>query len=141
MCYFPIDELKSAGKFLIVDDNRLIQKILNEILSKLDITDVTFVSSGKEAVERYKQDQFDFIFMDLLMPELDGFEASTQIFNYAKEHNLHPHIVAITGHESEENQKKCFDVGIKNIILKPINISQVIEAIASYLVSIEPIEG
>ncbi|MFV5686953.1 response regulator [Flavobacterium sp. GB2R13] len=63
------------NKALIVEDNFINQKVLYKLLNKLNIpSDIAI--NGKEAVSFYNENDYDIIFMDLHMPEMDGFEAT-----------------------------------------------------------------
>ena len=80
--------------------------------------------NGKEAVSIFKEDfqktcscdKFKLIFMDLQMPEMDGFEASAEILKLSSAVN----IIALTAYTGEENKKRCESIGIKETINKPL---------------------
>ena len=78
----PENKIKENLKVLLVEDNLLNQRLLNINLSKLDCI-VTVANNGLEGVEIFKKQKFDVVLMDLMMPVMDGFEASKEIRNFA----------------------------------------------------------
>ncbi len=98
-------EIKSA---LIVDDSKMARVVLKKHLENRDVA-VQMVASGEESIQYLKNNQPDIIFMDCLMPGLDGFETTKQIRrdpNYSE-----IPIVMCTGKESVEDRKKAFEFG------------------------------
>jgi two-component system, sensor histidine kinase and response regulator len=109
---------KQSVRILLVEDNAINQKLATVMLTKggyqVDVAD-----NGKEAVERLaiKPDEYDLIFMDIQMPEMDGYEATRTIRE--KGFGEIP-IIALTANAMKGEQKKCFDAGMNDYIAKPI---------------------
>ncbi|WP_114767073.1 ATP-binding protein [Vibrio rhodolitus] len=99
---------------LVVDDIRMNQIIINQMLKKLSIVPDTAVN-GLEALKAVEQGSYDLIFMDCRMPEMDGFEATS----YLREHNYTRPIVALTAGTTLEEREKCIDSGMDDILTKP----------------------
>lgn len=119
----------SDKKILIVDDNKINLKVLRKILVHFDVS-VTQANSGKEAVELCQDNRFDLIFMDIQMPEMDGLEATSQI-----KQNLDNDatVIAITANVLDETKNKCLEVGMKDVLFKPICIDDIRTAFEEYL--------
>ena len=95
---------------------------LNQLLIKLIILEFGFeidiVANGKLAIEKLKNNHYDIILMDLQMPEMDGFEATTYIRNNLKSQIP---IIALTADVTTIDVEKCKTVGMNDYISKPID--------------------
>ena len=134
-----VNKIKRKHIVLNVDDNYLNLIVINRVCQYLDL-EVVEAKNGLEAiteVENLLQKRkiaFDLIFMDCDMPYLDGFEASKRINEIYWENNMfQTGILAIHYANDEEILMKCYENGIKEIVLKPLNISNFIELISKYL--------
>ena len=115
------DDLPIQGKsFLLAEDNVVNQQVAVQFLSKLGIR-VDVVSNGKEAVEMMYQRNYDYIFMDLQMPEIDGLEA-TQLIRQM-ELPVQPYIIAMTANAMAEDKQVCLDIGMNDFISKPVRLN------------------
>lgn len=115
------DDLPIQGKsFLLAEDNVVNQQVAVQFLSKLGIR-VDVVSNGKEAVEMMYQRNYDYIFMDLQMPEIDGLEA-TQLIRQM-ELPVQPYIIAMTANAMAEDKQLCLDNGMNDFISKPVRLN------------------
>jgi CheY-like chemotaxis protein len=112
-------------KILLVDDTRvnliLTSKIIEQILPNAKIY---LANSGDEALDTYEtHPDIDLVFMDLFMPEMDGYETTLQIFEmYEKK----PLIVALTVDNSLEGIEKVKAYGLKGLISKPVTKQELI---------------
>ncbi len=108
-------------KILVVDDsdaNRYISEIILQSLGG----ETDFAQNGKEAVEMANIKKYDIIFMDCMMPILNGFDASKQIRNNEDSNNLNNvPIIALTGKSSIEDIEKSFIYGMNEHLVKPIS--------------------
>jgi len=106
-------------KALIVEDNIVNQKLLEIILNELEIEN-DIASNGKEALELFIKNRYNFVFMDLSMPVMDGYEATKRIREYEKQKNLKSvPIIALTSNVLEEDRDKFFGVGGSEFLAKP----------------------
>ncbi|URD68990.1 PAS domain-containing hybrid sensor histidine kinase/response regulator [Leptospira borgpetersenii] len=113
-------------KILLVEDNLINQKIALRLLMKLGYT-ADAALNGLEAIECLKERKYDLIFMDIQMPEMDGYEATHLIRkDFAKSK---PVIVAMTANAMEGDKEKCLDAGMDAYIAKPIQIQDIESAI------------
>lgn len=109
---------------LVVDDNRINQKITQKILEKRQFK-CSLADDGEQAITLVKENTFDLILMDIHMPKVDGVEATRQIRTFNKEIP----IVALTAVELDEMRAAIMDSGMNDIILKPYDISQFLTTI------------
>ncbi len=115
-----IEEVKEpAGedvKVLVADDVAVNQKLLKLQLERMGFA-VTLVKSGSEAVDAVRSADFDLILMDCDMPEVDGYEATTQIRALEPEKSQIP-IIAVTAYDREGDREKCLAAGMNDFITK-----------------------
>lgn len=108
-------------KILVVDDdifNMILAKaILNNIMPGVCISEA---QNGLVAYESIISNNYDIVFMDVQMPELDGNEATRRIREYEKEKNKHTVIVGLTAGAHSEEREKCFQAGMDEFLTKPI---------------------
>lgn len=115
---------------LLAEDNPVNQTIISRVLRKWKMH-VEVVSNGLQAIEQIKSRHFDMVLMDLEMPELDGFEA-TKIIRKQNQFAQLP-IIALTGHTTENEMKKCLSAGVNTIVQKPIDRHKLAEAMQGLL--------
>ena len=107
---------------LVAEDNIINQKLIFNILKNLK-TNITLASNGKEAFEKFTQQKYDIILMDIEMPVMSGIEATQEIIQYEKEHQLeHTPIVALTANPIQRNQEKYFKQGMDEYLEKPLQV-------------------
>jgi CheY-like chemotaxis protein len=112
-------------RVLLVEDNEVNIMIAEELLDAVGI-EVTTARNGNEALEQLAaakangKPPFDLVLMDLQMPVMDGYEATT-IIKGMPEYKDMP-IFALTAHASLEEKKRCLDLGMKDHLTKPINV-------------------
>ena len=109
-------------KALVVDDNEVNTMVVASMLEQFSIP-VTEVYSGKEAIERERLEEFDIIFMDYLMPEMDGIEATEEIRKLGKAKR--PVIVALTANETKELKERFKQAGVVDVMVKPLELEAV----------------
>ncbi len=117
--------LKSTRRFQIL----LAEDVLeNATLAKLRLEQqghrVKHVWNGHEAVELHNTAAFDLILMDVLMPEMDGLEATRKIRELEEESNKHITIIALTASVMTEDRKSCLEAGMDAVVGKPINLEE-----------------
>ena len=124
-----------ARKILLVDDNRVNRKVLANLLKDLGYTAIQMATNGKEAVQCFTEaGPFDLIFMDIEMPQMDGYEASRQIRQ--QEHMLklasNP-IIALTGHTEEQYKEQAIATGMNEVLSKPFTKGDIQRLVATWL--------
>jgi len=130
---YEYSKLKNL-KCLIVDDNEINLEILNELLAELNIKTET-INSSKKAIQKIekKHDYYDFILMDINMPEINGIELLNKIRNFEKNNNLQDiPIFALTAYPDKEYN--FINIGFVDIIPKPISPEILYNKILNYFV-------
>jgi CheY-like chemotaxis protein len=129
----PNFKFKENLKVLLVDDNILNQKLLNINLSKLNCI-VTVANNGLEGFEYFKNQQFDVILMDLMMPIMDGYESSREIrkLEYDEKFRGYTPIIAFTANTLNNDFEKCLENGMDYLMEKPFNAFKFIEILESF---------
>jgi two-component system sensor histidine kinase BarA len=113
-----LEENKIPVKVLAVDDNDANLKLINELLLE-QVSEVTTVVNGQEAVDICKHEKFAMIFMDIQMPIMDGITALKSI--KAITFNEHTPIIAVTAHALKEEKNKLLKLGFNSYMTKPID--------------------
>ena len=120
-----------AFKVLVADDNRVSQKLACALLTRLGC-DVDTADNGAAAVEKVSQHEYGLVFMDCVMPEMDGFAATTAIRGLAGKGAAVP-IVALTASATTEDRDHCFAVGMDGFLTKPIRSEQLAQWLAKFM--------
>ena len=124
---------KRVNRFLIVEDDKVQQFILNKILTGFEFN-CEGVDDGAKAVQLVKENNFDIIFMDCIMPGMGGMEATTLIREYEHQHSLEPAtIIGATALTSNKEHKQCIDAGMDYVISKPYKNEEIYAVIKKYM--------
>lgn len=128
----PISSNQKRLLILVADDHSVNQQLAQLMLERLG-HNVQVVSNGKEAIEAYMRQRFDLIFMDCLMPEIDGYHATERIrllerqmaMGNAADRGIesrleHIPIVAMTANAMQGDREKCLASGMDDYVAKPI---------------------
>jgi CheY-like chemotaxis protein len=138
---FPAEEARpeEAGVFrgcrlLLAEDMEINREI---VLSLLDTTalEIDCAENGAEAVKLYSDapDRYNVIFMDVLMPEMDGYEATRRIRALDAPEAKKVPIVAMTANVFREDVEKCFEAGMNDHLGKPLDFDEVLSKLRKYL--------
>ena len=114
----------SGKRVLLVEDNAINMEIAHAILEEEDLN-ITEAKNGKEALEIFqnsKLNEYDVVIMDVMMPVMDGLEATKEIRMLEREDAKKIPIIAMTANAFEEDRKACLDAGMNEHIGKPIDI-------------------
>lgn len=131
---YGISSLKNK-KILIVDDDIRNVYALTIALEKYEMN-IIVAENGREGIEVLKDNpDTDLILMDIMMPEMDGFEAMRQI-RQITEFQAVP-IIALTAKAMKRSREECLDAGATDYISKPINLDQLFSLIQVWLYSKE----
>ncbi|RLB87900.1 MAG: hybrid sensor histidine kinase/response regulator, partial [Deltaproteobacteria bacterium] len=134
--------LKHSVRILLAEDNPVNQKLARMMLTKAGYH-VETANNSKEAVEKYTAaaDNYDLIFMDVQMPEMDGMEATGAIRDWenklkAKGSNRSKRvpIIAMTANALKGDREKCLEAGMDDYIAKPIKREIVFEMVEKWVV-------
>ena len=119
-------------RMLIVDDTRINLLIAEEIVSPLKVTTDT-AESGEMALKKIKENIYDIIFMDYMMPQMDGVETTDKIRKMEGEYFKNVPIIALTGDTSDRTQDMFKAAGINDFLEKPIVYEQVKKVFIKWL--------
>lgn len=117
---------------LLVEDNDLNQRLMKISLTRYHYN-VTVAVNGLEGVQMFKNQRFNLILMDIMMPVMDGFEATKEIRKLEKmDASLgHTPIIAFTANTINNDREKCVNGGMDDIIEKPFDINKFREILNS----------
>jgi CheY-like chemotaxis protein len=122
-------QLKHA-RILLAEDNVVNQKVASWMLAKIGCT-VDVVSNGKEAIEMAQRFPYDVLLIDCEMPEVDGYEATTQIRANETAGRRVP-IVAVTAHAMKGERERCIEAGMDDYLSKPIELVELHSVLARW---------
>ena len=117
-----------SGHVLVAEDVKTNQLLTTSMLNRMGL-EVTIASDGIEAVEKATAKQYDIIFMDIQMPNLDGYEAVTIL----RKHGNKTPIIAMTAHAMKGDAQKCIAAGCDDYLSKPIDRCGLAKKIRKYL--------
>ncbi|WP_081604130.1 ATP-binding protein [Paenibacillus shenyangensis] len=119
---------------LIVEDNPINSQVIQLQLKKMGITNVHTASNGQEAVSIYLSHNYLMVLMDNRMPVMDGFQATRKIRELeAAEMRVAIPIIALTANTSQEDRQRCLDVGMDDILTKPVNLDSLTRIMHKWL--------
>lgn len=127
------EELFFDANVLIVEDNPLNQKVAKIMLQELGCT-VEIADDGSKALKLFAAKQFDLIFMDIGLPDLDGLSVMRLIREQEKP-GQHAIIIALTAHVLDEDRENCFAAGADDVMVKPIMQDQLNKLLNKWLLS------
>lgn len=124
------DGIENLG-ILVADDSPINQKIISYMLDKLGLK-ADFAANGLLAIAMLEEKNYEIIFMDIQMPEMNGIEATREI----RLRNMpQPYIIAMTAGIMDEDRIESFAAGMNDYITKPVNLAELkllLERFASY---------
>jgi PAS domain S-box-containing protein len=115
-------------RILLVEDNPINQRVALELLAKQGHT-LSAAGNGKEALAALDRDDFDVVFMDVQMPEMNGFEATQAIRAREAGTDRHLPVVAMTAHAMAADRERCLAAGMDEYISKPIQTKELVRVL------------
>jgi PAS domain S-box-containing protein len=123
-----LPKLDRKLNILLVEDDLVNRKMTTKILEK-QAHKVTIATNGKEAIEIFKDNNYDLILMDIQMPEMDGIKASKIIKKICKERHIYTPIIALTAYAIAGDEEKFIAEGFDDYISKPIELIKFFDVI------------
>ncbi len=117
-----------ALRILLAEDNSVNLRLALRLLERRGYS-VTAARTGREVLERVREEQFDLLLMDIQMPELNGLEAAAAIRAEERGTERRVPIIAMTAHALPEDRQRCLDAGMDGYVSKPIRAETLYEAI------------
>ncbi len=110
---------------LLVEDNLLNQRIVTFSLKRFN-HEVVIANNGVEALEQFRSRKFDVILMDIMMPVMDGLEATVKIREIENSLNTEKRtpIIALTANTMDNDREKCLSYGMDEFMAKPFDIEK-----------------
>jgi signal transduction histidine kinase/CheY-like chemotaxis protein len=115
-------------RILLAEDNIVNQLITVRLLER-EGHSVTIAGSGREALEALNQSLYDIVLMDVQMPDMGGFEATTIIREQERQTQAHIPIIALTAHAMKGDEERCLSIGMDAYVSKPIRTEDLLRAI------------
>ena len=116
-------QLLGGTKILIFEDNELNQHLISEQLNKWNC--ITYVTANqKEGLAILKTQEIDIVLMDLKMPEMSGFEISSNIRSLNDKKLSQIPIIAFSADFTAQDQERCYEAGINDFLLKPYTLNE-----------------
>ncbi len=121
---------KQKLRVLLAEDNLVNQKVAMMVIQKLG-HQVEVANNGRIAVEKFQSNHYDLILMDMMMPELDGLEATKEIRKLEREATITKpvKIVALTANAMKEDKEKCIEAGMDDYLSKPFKPEDLLRVI------------
>jgi CheY-like chemotaxis protein len=123
---------EGCAPVLLVEDSPVNLEVAVAILESMGCVVDTAVN-GRHALDRHASGAYSLIFMDCQMPEMDGFEATTEIRRREALSGSHTPIVALTASVVEDGRRRCLAVGMDDYLAKPFTLEQMRGILASWL--------
>lgn len=120
-------------KILLVDDNDNNRLTLELLLEEIENVEVFEAHDGEEAISMCQKENYDLIFMDIMMPRVDGFEATKAI----KESGHKAMIIALSALDDEASKHKMMSLGAEDYLTKPVNAELFQMRVKNYLMIID----
>jgi len=118
-------------RVLLAEDNLVNQRLAVRLLEKRGHR-VVVAATGFEALQALEKESFDLVLMDVQMPEMDGFEATSAIREKEKGSGLHQAVVALTAHAMKGDREKCLAAGMDGYLSKPIRPQELDQLLETY---------
>jgi DNA-binding response OmpR family regulator len=128
-------DMAAQKTILVVDDKANVRQLLNDYLSQQGFHVVT-ATNGREALYAARQDEPDAILLDIMMPEMDGFQF---LEHYRREKSVP--VIILTARDEESDTVVGLELGADDYVLKPFRVRELVARIRAVLRRAEPAEG
>jgi CheY-like chemotaxis protein len=126
-----IEKVKTL-RALVVEDDRMVQTIIKANLESVGILPVV-AGNGIEAIEAIKKNEFDFVLMDIRMPDQDGLDATRWIRDIEFSDTIrHVPIFALTSYSSDAHTQEILDAGMNEHLVKPFRLENLLPLLDKY---------
>ena len=131
----PVIQSIEGMRILLVEDNELNMEIARELLED-EGAEVTPAEDGRIAVDTFRRSaprRFDVVLMDIMMPNMNGYDATREIRALNREDAQSLPIIAMSANAFEEDVKKSLEAGMNAHLAKPINITELVKTLGSFV--------
>lgn len=112
-------------KILLVDDSAFMRKVLRDIFESAGYTNFSEAGNGTEAIQKFKSEKPDFIFLDIIMPDVNGMDVLREIGSEAR-------VIVVSAVGQKEMIEQAKTLGALDYIVKPFDRDQVLEKAERY---------
>lgn len=114
---------------MLVEDNKLNQRLMESSLKRYGFS-IDVANNGLEAVQMYQKspESYDLIIMDIMMPVMDGLEATRHIRIFEQKKSIRVPIIALTANTFNADRERCLSYGMDEYIAKPLNMDKLSQA-------------
>jgi PAS domain S-box-containing protein len=126
------DSLNHSFRVLVVEDNTIAQTVAKSILGQLGC-DTDLAETGKKALELWKNSHYDLVFMDIGLPDVDGYAVTHQIRIQELAKKTHIPIIALTAHAGDENKQRCIEAGMNAVLTKPLTAKSCTDILDAFI--------
>ncbi len=126
------DFLAPDASVLIVDDNEINCMVAEEMLNPLQMR-IDTASDGRQALELIRKNRYDLVFMDHLMPVMDGIEAVTALRRMEGAYFKEVPVIALTGNAAKEQQEEYIRAGMSDYLSKPLDMADIYRIIRKWI--------
>jgi signal transduction histidine kinase len=130
---YNISEVEFSGHVLVAEDVETSQMLIESLLNRIGL-EVTIATDGNEVVQKALARKYDLIFMDIQMPNMNGYEATKAL----RKEGITTPIIAVTAYAMKGDKEKCFFAGCDDYLAKPLDRRELLKTIDKYLPSKEP---
>jgi len=125
---YPVAHERFSGHVLVAEDSKTNQILIRVLLERLGLR-VTIVEDGRRAVDEVLDEHFDLVFMDIQMPQMNGFEATRML----RAEGVDIPVIALTARAMKGDDKKCISSGCNDYLAKPIDREELLRVVRKYL--------
>lgn len=123
------------ARILLVEDNKLSQKMMYYTFKKYGI-EADFADDGIQADKMARAENYDVILMDIIMPNMDGYQATRYIREAEKTSKHRALIIGLSGNVYDSEREKCLNAGMDDFLTKPFNIESLRSIARNYMIKI-----
>ncbi|NBF39580.1 MAG: response regulator [Spirochaetes bacterium] len=120
-------------RILVAEDEKINRLVTRRMIDRLvSNAEVVTANDGRHAVEAFASGEFDLVFMDVQMPEMDGYEA-TMAIREAEGPDRRTPLIALTAGVVQGERERCLDAGMDDYVSKPVDLKRLEEALTKWL--------
>lgn len=123
-----MSRIRHGLRALVAEDNAVNRAVIGGMLKKLGC-EVDFAENGAEAVAKSRSREYDVVFMDCLMPEMDGWTATIEV----RRRDSRTPIIAITANATAEDRSRCMKVGMNDYLSKPLRMLELVRVLERWV--------
>jgi two-component system aerobic respiration control sensor histidine kinase ArcB len=127
-----LEKAKGKNHILLVEDQAVAAQVGKIILTSLDCQ-VDTASDGKTALALFNQHKYNLVFMDIGLPDIDGYEVTKRMRLLELNTDTHVPVIALTAHVDEENKQHCVNVGMNAVLSKPLTKEKARDIIHAFI--------